>query len=79
MGLSLNITSSMFFYGNPLFSASYFSGTKIDALRSKYADVFEDFLKEGVFDANHSFADFNSVGGVSRQHAEKVYETLDKV
>lgn len=79
VGLSLDITSSMFFYGNPLFTASYFSGTKIDAPRSKYADVFDDFLKEGVFDANHSFGDFNSVGGASRQHAEKVYETLDKL
>lgn len=75
-GLNLDITSSMFFYGNPEYTASYFAGLECESPRSKHAGIFDEFLKEGVIDANHSFGDFNHYGGFSRKHADRVYKRL---
>jgi len=75
-GLGLDVTSSIFFYGLPKHTFSYYSGLEVDAKKSQYSERLDDYMKNGLIDSNHAFGDFNYYSGFTRGHAERVYKQL---
>ena len=79
MGLGLEVTSSFFFYSTHPDSISYFAGIDPKAQLSPLANRIVDYLRSGWIDTNHSYGDFDGVGGFQREHALRCYEVLAKL
>lgn len=79
IGLGLEVTSSFFFYSAHPYTFSYFRGIDLSAKLSHVAARINDYLCSGWIDTNHAYGDFDFVGGFTRKHALKCYETLSKL
>jgi hypothetical protein len=75
-GLSLEITSSLFFFSKHSFNATYFNGGESDAPLGVYAARFAEYLKSGWIDTNHAYGDFDHVGGFTRAHAQRYRDEM---
>jgi hypothetical protein len=75
-GLGLEVTSSYFAFSQPERQFSYFCGIDPDAPLSEHASRVEDYLVSGWIDANHAYGDFDGIGGFTRKHAMRVFESL---
>lgn len=78
-GLGLEVTSSYFAFSLPERQFSYFSGLDPHASLSDHARRIEEYLVAGWIDANHAYGDFDGVGGFTRKHAERTFETLARL
>lgn len=78
-GLGLEVTSSYFAFSLPERQFSYFSGLDPDAPPSDYARRIEEYLAAGWIDANHAYGDFDGLGGFTRKHAERTFDSLARL
>lgn len=71
-GLGLEVSASIFFYSKNPYNFSYFDGIEVNSPYTKYKSRIIEYLQAGWIDTNHSYGDFDNIGGFTRAHAEKV-------
>jgi hypothetical protein len=76
-GLGLEVTSSYFAFSPPERQFAFFGGLEPEAPRGKYANRVAEYLTAGWIDANHAYGDFDGIGGFTRKHAERTFESLN--
>jgi len=78
LGLGLECATSMFFFSDKKYNFSYFDGLNAKSKKTDYSQRINEYIKAGIIDTNHSYGDFDFVGGFKREHAIKTYEELNK-
>ncbi len=78
-GLGLEVTSSTFFFAAHPYSFSYFNGAAVEDQPSAFAARISDYLQAGWIDTLHAYGDFDGVGGFARAHAERTFDTLNRL
>lgn len=78
LGLGLECATSMFFFSDKKYNFSYFDGLDANSKKTNYSNRINEYIKAGVIDTNHSYGDFDFVGGFERKHALRTYEELNK-